>query len=235
MRNLNLGMFLFLICCSSCTAKEAYNEKFVQSVIDGNLYPAYYDYIFMTAELIEIYHRDTNKLNFDMAIFSQIDYGKPCDNYYFYVIKSMLKERLQKDLASINQEDKALLVNKIINSIVTTPTIIRDDSFSDWNNFYNCFFEDPGDEKNFSLFTLIFMTESDLISFLDNEESLEYWNSSVIIDLQVGGGDFMDNKTSNGTDLLFERQANYIITRWDNSNNPIIQKTVSAFKDALKK
>ena len=30
-----------------------YNEKFVESVIEGELYPAYYDYIFMYEELIE--------------------------------------------------------------------------------------------------------------------------------------------------------------------------------------
>lgn len=232
----HLLVFLLLIFnANACNAQKSYNEEFVKSVIEGEIYPAYYDYIFMPEELIEIYKRDTIKLNIDICIFSRIEYGKPCDNYYFNQIKTSLKSKLEDYKKDCTQGDKVLILEKVIKSINTTTSPINLDSFSDWSEFYNCFFEDPGDEKNFSVFTLLFMGEQQLKSFLNNDDNLEYWNTSVITDLEVGGGDFMENRVENGTNLLFERQANYILNRWKNSKNPTIQKTMQAFRTALKK
>jgi hypothetical protein len=224
-----------MLSVNACNAQKSYNEKFVEAVIEGEIYPAYYDYIFMHEELIEIYKRDTNKLNMDISVFSRLEYGKQCDNYYFNQIKTSLKRKLLDYEKDCTQRDKVLILEKVIKSINTSTTPINLDSFSDWSEFYNCFFEDPGDEKNFSIFTLLFMGEQQLKSFLNNDENLEYWNSSVITDLSVGGGDFMENRVENGTNLLFERQANYILKRWENSENPTIQKTMQAFRTALKK
>ena len=219
----------------NCSAQKNYSVEFVNAVREGRIYPAYYDYIFMYEELIEIYKRDTIKLNRDINVFDRVKYGKPCNDYYFNRIKFSLKNKLKKYKQNCNLKDNIIIIDKVIKALKIDDNMKKPDEYKDWSNFYNCFFEDTGDEKNFSIFTLLFMEENELVSFLSHSDNLEYWNSSVILDLTVGGGDFMENNKITGTNILFNRQAEFILKRWKNCKKPTIIKTMDAFKIALTK
>jgi len=202
MKNLLLLNILLLFIISSCGAQKKYNEKLVKAIVNEEYYPAYYDYIFMVDELIKIYQEDTVRFKRDMDIFNRSDYGKSCVNFYFYKIKKEIKNSCKEYKSKNSNVYEDYIVDSVINSINLGE---EPDYHKDWSEFYNCFFEDPGDEKNFSLFTLIFMEEKELINFLSDSDNKEYWNNSIILDLTVGGGDFIDNNKIHGTDILFEK------------------------------
>lgn len=235
MKKIYLVVILLISIAVNCTAQKNYSVEFVNSVIEGKIYPAYYDYIFMYRELIEIYKRDTIKLNRDIDVFDRVKYDKPCNDYYFNIIKSSLKNKLKNYKKDCSPEENIIIIDKVIKALKIDDNMKMPDEYKDWNNFYNCFFEDPGDEKIFSIFTLLFMEENELASFLNHSNKLKYWNSSVILDLTVGGGDFIENNKKNGTNIVFKREAEFILRKWESSKNPIIIKTLDAFQIGLTK
>ena len=235
MKKKYLAIVFIISFAVSCKAQNNYSAKFVNAVVEGEIYPSYYDYVFMDKELIEIYKKDTTRLKRDIDFFSRVKFDKPCNAYYFNKVKISLKNKLKEYRQACNKMEDIIIIDKVIKSLKIVGNMKKNDEYKDWGNFYYCFFEYPGDEKDFTLFTLLFMGENELTSFFSHRDLLEYWNSSVILDLTIGGGDFMDNYKRNGTDILFKRKAEFILKRWKNCKNPTIIKTMDAFKIALTK